>query len=368
MEGATARAAISGVFLLASAWLLALNLPRHYTGPRWPGEGYTVKEAPYYGNAHVFGTVGFNEKGQVAGYCSDRAGFTAHLFDGTSNHDLGVLAGYVGSSSYGVNGTGDCVGICYRNGPYATRPTVGCLWDSRGAHPLPPLPGLPDSRAWSVNDNGEVVGLSYDPGNVDDVEPRRSIPTVWVHEAPSPLQLPEGSVRGEARSLNSKGQVVGTVTLKSGRTRACVWEAPGHRPHLLPPLDMAADERGVAINNNGAAIGRSGVKGVLWEKDLPRSLDLPGAPNVVPLAINDQGAVVVNDQVNPTANLDVEDDPMIPFLFRPARPAVRISHLIPSGSGYQFVKGMGINNKGQILAGVFHAGTESKILILSPPR
>jgi hypothetical protein len=354
-----AKLLISGLILAASLGSLIRLVPNEPT-KTYLGEGYRITELPYFGNAHIFATVGFNDEGQIAGYCENsQAAFTAHLIDGKNNIDLHSLPGYTGSSSYGLNRLGAVVGICYNPGQdYATRPTVGCIWKKGKIVALRPLPGLPDSRAWALDDAETVVGLSYDPGTNP-----RSIPTVWINHAPQALPLPEGAASGEARNINRNGMIVGTITLANGLTRACLWSHGVSE--VLAPLREDENSRAVAINSGGTVAGQSGQLAVQWIKGRPLALSYPGAPNLVSIAINDLGDMIVNDQAEPI-NQDVEDDPALPLLYRHDRGFVRISRLVPSGNGHLFVKGMGLNNRGQILAGAFVQGTEAKMIVLSP--
>lgn len=365
MRAETARLLVSAACLAGSAAFFGASLPRKAPPYGWRGEGYSIRPLIYVGNEHVFGLVGFNDEGHIVGSGPNRQGrFTAQLYDLREARDLGCLPGYDGSRAYGPNNADLAVGSSYRSvGSYSLRPTKACFWDASGVHPLPALPGFPCCRAWAVNDAGVIVGLSYKPESEE--RNAASQPTVWRDGKAAPLPLPPGAQQAEAKAVNAGGDVIGTAMTKDGKSMGCLWA--GGKAILLPPLPGDAASEAAAINDKGQVVGLSDRHVVIWSgggapERLPAA---PGAIRFRPVGINDQGVVVLNDQGEIVKG--VSDGITLPFVYFPGRGYLRVSHLVPSGTGYDFAKMLGVNGRGQIAVGARHRGREASVYLLSPP-
>ena len=364
LDSALVRALLSTTMLAGAMALFGLNRPYEREQPHWAGEGYSLREAKFLGNEHVFSILGFNDRGHIAGSgIGNDKRFVAQLIVDSEGQDLPTLPGYLGSRAYGLNNRDAVVGACYKKGAsYSVRPTRACVWESGVPRELAPLPGLPCSRAWALNDQGQVVGTSYKP----ESEERNAamLPTLWQGKQAIPLPLPKGAVQGEARRVNAKGDVIGVATTPGGESIACLWR--NRELLVLPPLPGGKATSAAGINDLGTVVGLCDGKPVLWANGTPKEMErYPGAPSLSPVGIDNAGNVLINNQAKPVNEID--DDPALPLLYRAGTGYTRISHLVPSGGRIMFTKGLAINEKGQLAVGAMLDGNRVRITVLTPP-
>ena len=144
------------------------------------------------------------------------------------------------------------------------------------------------SRAWGVNDYTQVVGVSG------------GFPFLWQDQAMYILPTPDNS-RGEARTINNLGQVVGWRETPNGRV-AAFWDHDGAYQ------DLGTFERDYSIaygvNNQTQVVGQGAVncenpvfsygaaRAFLWEKGQLHNLGVPdNALASIAYAINDSGQI-----------------------------------------------------------------------------
>ena len=121
--------------------------------------GTLENDAGSYADSHG---IAINDSGQVAGYSSATGGYHAFLYDESATpkmKDLGTLPGGHHSQAYGINGSGQVVGIAggkpflYSGGQMTDLNTM-ISTDS----------GWYLSEANDINDSGQIVGSGYKNG------------------------------------------------------------------------------------------------------------------------------------------------------------------------------------------------------------
>ena len=205
-----------------------------------------------------------NAVGQVAGSSFTAGNQATHAFlwtPGEGMRDLGTLGGN-DSHAYGLNDKGQVVGesLTASGAPHAF------LWTpEQGMQDLGTLGGaLPLSRAYAVNNVGQVVGASYD--NRGPFESSAHA-TLWVPGQGIQELGTLGGVRGYARDINDKGQVVGASQTAAGPLHAFRWtQSEGMRD--LGTLG-GANSAARAINEAGQVVGAAdtedyGPNAFLW--------------------------------------------------------------------------------------------------------
>ena len=191
-----------------------------------------------------------NERGVVVGASlDDAADLRPVRWLRGEIEDLGVLAGYPGGRSYGLNNRGWVAGtLAQRAGPAPEMPRA-VLWRDDE------ILDFGFGHAYDINERGTVGGATI-----------RGRPVLWSHSGSTYLDLPQGSTRGAVLGLNETGQAVGWT----GSARIpTYWER--NRPWVLPtgPYDRG---EAVDINNEGTIVGYLAVSGsagrvpVLWRR------------------------------------------------------------------------------------------------------
>ncbi len=170
------------------------------------------------------------------------------------------------------------------------------LWEPDGrVRSLEDLPGGVNwARARAINDRGEIVGDA--DGTAPDVEA-----VSWQGVTVEPLE-PRGT-EGFAFDVNNRGQIVGSVGLRStGGRRAVIWQ--DHELMVLPSrIGQEQDPGGElsaarAINEHGVIVGS---RATIWQEggvaDLNELLCEP-LPRGMPLGrandINERGEIAVD--------------------------------------------------------------------------
>ena len=170
------------------------------------------------------------------------------------------------------------------------------LWEPDGrVRALEDLPGGVNwARARAINDSGEIVGDANATASVEAVS--------WQGVTVEPLE-PRG-VEGFAFDVNNRGQIVGSVGMRSdGGRRAVMWQ--DHEPTVLPSrVGQVADPGGElsaarAINEHGVIVGS---RATIWQEgrvaDLNELLCEPVRGGMLPLGrandINERGEIAVD--------------------------------------------------------------------------
>lgn len=158
---------------------------------------------------------GINDSGQVAGWSTvDTTGSSAHafLYSNGSMTDLGTLGGWESSAAFGINNSGQAVGIV-SNSTYDPDQNIvintehAFLYSNGLMIDLGTLGGT-NSWAWGVNDSGQAVGWSDTADGVSHAALYTGNTITDLSLLPEVLAAGWSSL-GEARAINDKGQIVG---------------------------------------------------------------------------------------------------------------------------------------------------------------
>jgi probable HAF family extracellular repeat protein len=263
--------------------------------------------------------------------------------------DLGTLGGTY-SYGYGISNAGVVSGGAATPTQTGGISQTAFLWDHNlGMVNLGTLGGLacPDcnSEAGGPSPMGEspVISETADPAYKDEDfcafgTHQQCLAAIWRDGVMSALPNLRGGNNGQAYWTNNRGQTVG-VAEKGFEDSSCaaatpsqvlrfeavIWE-PNGKVHELHPLPGDTVGYSFGINNNGEAVGVTGLcsnthvppispgsdapHGVLWEKDgTPVYIgSLGGGAFTIPGAINDLGMVA-------GASLSSIDGTVHPFLW-----------------------------------------------------
>lgn len=233
--------------------------------------------------------------------CINRSGLIGGWYDNGNNHACKweLLPGPIyqvidvgGSSVYGLNDAGFCVGYVNSTTNYA------CVVPPGGsAQDLGKLSGHVASYANAINNANTIVGTSNDSGNIPTACSWSYFGGVWTPAAPL-----FGVANSTAISINNQDQAVGYV-ISSGDSHA-VLQSPGQPLQYLGSIASPQGGNGIAydINDSGWVVGESatynGLRASLWlpnggAQDLNKlALNLP--PGVIlyyAMAINKRGEI-----------------------------------------------------------------------------
>lgn len=138
-----------------------------------------------------------------------------------------------------VNSSGDVVGF-ERNSAGTANGIV--IFHDGNVRSLDSLESGGMTKGFSINDRGDVVGVAELGG--------REKPVLWLSEGDVISLFDEGE--GVALSINNKGEVVGSVLVEDGKTRAFYWGKDVGLLFLLSPNDCS---QASSINDTGEIVG-----------------------------------------------------------------------------------------------------------------
>ncbi len=218
--------------------------------------------------------------------------------------DLGLPAGYTGSSAKAVNARGQVTGEI----SHGTGFSHAFLYGDGRMMDLGTLPGFSDSVGNAINDAGVVTGVATKPDPAD----RSAHPALIVHAftaRPNAAALgtlrdlrPQGSALYLSSGINAAGQVVGAVITLRDQSRAFV----------------SRDDRVVLLDETVAGSGWT-----LQEAD----------------GINDRGDIVGSGTVGGVRHA---------FLYR-GGVVMDLNRFRPAGSAWVLEEAAGINDRGDIV-------------------
>jgi uncharacterized membrane protein len=175
----------------------------------------------------------------------------------------------------------------------------------RDGHLQPQIPfKFPWSVASHVNDHGLVLGSA---GRTAD---QIQAGWIWTGQRLSTLPLPSRTKLFQARRINERGDVVGTLQDPQGHWLAVRWSAPNYTPQILPP---AAGDIGSFVHSlNDAAVG---VGASYQSDDSPPSpvfWDRQGQAHALPALAGPAEAWVNNDAGDIAGTGSTSSDPSAP--------------------------------------------------------
>lgn len=342
------RSLIRGVALTATAWLwLTASQPASAQEYTIRPLGNTVNEAG-----------GISNQGLIAGSAESADG-NHHAFRWGNGilRELGTLGGFL-SEGYGINDLGDVVGLAETTaGDYHAFISIngGALRDIDGR-------ANRYSEAWAIH-GSTVVGLAE---TNERTEPRTFHAFVWNGGALNDL----GTLGGQdsiAFAINSHGQVSGGAQSPNTHYHAAVWTAG--KITDLGLLSLGLWSYAFGINDSGRVVGvaqtnpsTSEFHAVLWDNGVIRDLGtlLGGlGRHSEALAVNAGGQVVGWSSVNP------QDTIRHAFIWENG--SLRdLNSLIPSSSGWELHRAIGINDLGQIVGEGTLNGNAEALFVLTP--
>lgn len=213
-----------------------------------------------------------NNNGTIVGsYQSGTLAQQGFILQGSQVTNVTVAnLGTPGGTLNGINNTGQIVGW--------TGATTGFLRNSDGTIAVLAYNAIP----FGINDHGDVVGFRYlDTGSTGFIYSNGTFQNLY-----SP-----NSMRATPRSINDKGQVVGSyATDPYGATAGFVYSGTSFQM-LNGPNGLSINP--VFINNNGLIVGTLGDgSGFLLDQGNFTVLKTDGGYNFSPLSINDYGQIL----------------------------------------------------------------------------
>jgi probable HAF family extracellular repeat protein len=266
--------------------------------------------------------------------------------------DLGTLGGSQ-SLAVGINNSGQVIGAATNtvsdafsffgifDASSATQ-TRAFLWQNGVMRDLGTLGG-PDAFAEYVNERGQVAGFSYTDSTPNDTT---GLPTVhtflWENGRMTDLGNLGGTF-GIVNDMNSRGQVIGNMTLLGDESQhPFLWD----RGRLID-LGTFGGSNGDAswMNDAGEVVGVADFPGdllhdaFLWKNGVMVDLGNLGKTSTA-FSINSNGQVVGASRVKPG---DIRA-----FLWEDGGPMIDLNTLIPADSSLQLVRALSINDRGEI--------------------
>jgi probable HAF family extracellular repeat protein len=360
-----------------------------------PRPRYTVHDLGTLPGGTFSSAFDINDAGWVAGSSNLAPGSAnqhAFLWYGPGHMtDLGTLGG-LNSEADGPNLRGDAAVLAETDVPDPNGEDVcglgthlqclAAVWRNGKLHPLRNLPGGNNSQTLGINNRGQLVGFAEtDTPDSTCIKPqvRRFEAVIWGPDGePRVLKPLEGDTVGFGFGINDEGQAVGASGLCSNTTfpenptspHAVLWEKDG------TPVDLGnlggTLSSASAINNRGDVDGAAqsstdgNVHAFLWTRQTRKMQDLGllegDSLSVAPCCrtVNDSREVVGFSCPGPKGSCRA---------FYWGNGEMRdLNDLIPGGSSLYLTQALAINSRGQI-AGIGTTSTgESHAFLATPIR
>jgi probable HAF family extracellular repeat protein len=272
-----------------------IYLPIAYQGACFgPAVAYCLSDLPLNQISTIIAANAINNSGQIVGTSYTNFLPEAIMLSRGRVSKLGALGGS-GSLAYDINDNGQVVGSASTG---VTDPKVGgtahaFLWQNGAMTDLGTLGGHA-SEARDINASGQVVGYA-DTGatNANGAPIARAF--LWQQGSISALAA-FGNSNDTAYAINAAGQAVGIAIIAGGPTHAVLWQNGA-------AIDLGIGEAH-SINTSGQVVGTccatpsEDSSGVVWSNgQMVKLADVIdpaiGATITSANAINDQGQIVV---------------------------------------------------------------------------
>ena len=219
-------------------------------------------------------------------------------------YDIGVVqVGDTASQGFGVSRAGIAVGRSFRTGG-----AQAFTWTLKGGIVgLPNLPGRSYAVSNSANDNGIVVGT----GATTAFGSSR-LPVIWQNGVVSQLPLPPGETLGDANSVNSSNDAVGSVdsgslqrgVIYSGGSATIITQTTSNGSYFLTAFGINDSGRivGQGIDPNNAARN----VGIVYDIGQPMAFEvgaLPGMNGALAFGVSNTGFVIGSSMLNQGSGL-----------------------------------------------------------------
>jgi len=214
--------------------------------------------------------LGVNDRGQVVG--GGDVGSGAFLYNDGASVDLGTLAGYPDNTAYGINSTGQVVGIAQDSSYSVNRAWV---YNNGVMKDLGTLGGS-SAGADKINDRLQIVGWANTAG---DAAKHAYLYDTTMHD----LGTLPGYVNSYAFDINAIGTVVGAVEMASNARHAFVYDGTMHDLNgVVSSADgwtftdaLGINDSGwIAANATNPAIGGGRAQAFLLEPIVPEPASL----------------------------------------------------------------------------------------------
>jgi len=269
-------------------------------GPSSPVPGFLLDKGRYT-SIEVPGAIGeslaagINNRGQIVGQYRDARGEHGYLRDQRGRLTTFDVPGARATSPVKINDRGQIAGVCSENAPNTKAPGAivrGFILD-RGKVTTIDFPGGVLNQVAGINDRGQVVGdyIAAD-GTLHGF--------LWHKGRFTRIDVP-GSANTGVLDINDRGQIVGyhgddpassvhAFLLDRGQYRS--FDAPG----VAYTYPFGIDDRGRIVGFTGDALGtelhgfllRKGPEGAFTRIDVPGA----AAPGTVATDINNRGQIV----------------------------------------------------------------------------
>ena len=182
-------------------------------------------------------------------------------------NNFGVVVGSANFTPNGSNGNG----------------TEGFTWTAAGGYSLFNISGAYSISPYGINDSGQIVGiygLAGPGGGAFLLNPGGSVTTLSV----------PGATSTEASGINNAGFIVGSFSNSSGEHGFL--RDPSGTYTVLDAPDGLGSTYAFGINNLGQIVGESSAGAFLRDASgIYTNIDLPGTANTAPEGINDSGQI-----------------------------------------------------------------------------
>lgn len=244
---------------------------------------------------------------------------------------LGLLPGDSESIAFGINDSGQVVGLSYTYGP---PPEQAFIYTNGALQPLGVTPAI-SGGGFGINSSGQIVG-SASPFE------GAAASQAFLYSGGTLQYFP---AMAGANAINASGEFVGDTSATYGSNHAALYS--GGQVHDLGTLGGSASYA-YAINNAGQVVGQSDVSATsshafLYSGSTLQDLGTLGGSYSTANGINDLGQIVGTAETQAGAN-DA-------FLYSNGT-------MQDLGTlGYGSSNGWGINNSGVVVGQVYNAST-----------